>query len=163
MSECPVSWSDIRGAVQDFVRLIEEGAGAVSENEACLPLLLDRLAFNQHYVINTFDEIHYPDPPERDHAVLYVLYALICDRFPNYGYYNVPASITGRIGDSDCIVGDAIDDLLDIYCELVDVGWRWSHTSESDALWHLQFSFRSHWRGHLRGIQFYLDALEFDQ
>jgi hypothetical protein len=37
--------------------------------------------------------------------------------------------------------------------------WRWENTSQSDALWHLEFSYRTHWRAHLRGVQWYLEAL----
>jgi hypothetical protein len=150
--------SEIRAAIRDFLHLVEKGAGAVPDNEECLPLALDRLALVQNFISVTFDDAEYPDPPRRDETTLR---ELVSHRFPNYGYYNSPDVVTEKIGEATCTVGDAIDDLADITSELRDVDWRWSNTSEADALWHLQFNYRSHWREHLRGLQLYLHALEW--
>ncbi|MFN7134579.1 MAG: DUF5063 domain-containing protein, partial [Myxococcales bacterium] len=54
------------------------------------------------------------------------------------------------------MVGDAIDDIVDIANDLQQVVWRWETTSEADALWHFRFSFTSHWGAHLRALQLYL-------
>ena len=150
--------SEIRTAIREFLDLVEKGAGEVAENEERLPLALNRLALAQNFIRFTFDNAEYLDPPRRDESTLR---ELVSRRFPNYGYYNSAEYVTEKIGESACAVGDAIDDLLDITSELLDVEWRWSNTSESDALFHLQNGFRTHWREHLRGLQLYLHALEW--
>ncbi len=100
--------SEIRAAIREFLDLIENGASSVSENEARLPLMLDRLALAQNFISFTFDDTEHPEPPDRDQTKLR---ALVSRRFPNYGYYNIPEVVTEKIGESACVVGDAIDDL----------------------------------------------------
>jgi hypothetical protein len=77
-------------------------------------------------------------------------------RFPDFGFYNLPEWVTKEIAQSKCVVADAIDDILDIGNDLLDVEWRWANTSEADALWHFQTSYSSHWQAHLRGLQLYI-------
>lgn len=151
--------TEIRAAVRQFLALFEDGDRSVLQDEEALPYLLDQLAFAQHFVRFTFDESDYPDSPRRDQTALR---QLVSRRFPNYGYYNVPDVVTKDIAESKCVVGDAIDDLLDICNDLLDVEWRWSNTSEADALWHFQNSYSSHWQAHLRGVQFYLHSLRWE-
>lgn len=150
---------EIRDAIRGFLGLLESHDGSVADNERRLAEVLDRLALAQSYASYSFDETDYPDPPDQSHDDLL---ALVSTRFPNYGYYNVADPITQNIGEADCIVGDAVDDLADIARDLYDVEWCWSNTSEEDALWHFQNLFTFHWRRHLRSLQLYLDALETD-
>ncbi len=149
----------IRAAIREFLDLVGNGIRSVSENEARLPHLLDRLALAQNSAQSELDESVHPEPPHRDKEALR---DLVTRRFPNYGYYNTAETITEAIGESGCTIGDGIDDLVDIYTELLDVEWRWVHTSESDALWHFRFGFRCHWGTHLRSLQLYLHALRAD-
>lgn len=151
--------TEIRAAIRQFLSLIDNAEHTVQQDEEVLPYLLDHLAFAQHFVRITFDESDYPDSPRRDQTVLR---QLISRRFPNYGYYNVPDVVTTNIAESKCVVGDAIDDILDISNDLLDVEWRWSSTSEADALWHFQNSYSSHWQAHLRGLQLYLHSLRWE-
>jgi Domain of unknown function (DUF5063) len=151
-----VQSTEIRAAIRQFLSLIDAAEHTVQQDEEVLPYLLDQLAFAQHFVRFTFDESDYPDSPRRDQSALR---QLISRRYPNYGYYNIPDVVTTNIAESKCVVGDAIDDLLDISNDLLDVEWRWSNTSEADALWHFQNSYSSHWQAHLRGLQLYLHSL----
>ena len=144
--------TDIRALVNQFIALLDDGE--VADDEA-LSLLLDKLAFAQHFVEFTFDEADYPDAPRRDQSELR---RLVSRRFPDYGFYNVPVSVTKEIAESKCMVADAIDDILDIANDLLEVEWQWANTSEANALWHFQHSYSSHWQGHLRGLQFYILA-----
>ena len=148
--------AEIRAAVREYLDLIETGASSVSESERRLSALLDQLAVAMHHVVFQFDDGEYPDAPRRDQSALR---ATISMRFPRYGYYNVPESVTEKIGEASCGVGDAIDDILDIANDLDEFEWCCANTSEDDALWHLQQSFETHWRAHLRGLQLYLDGL----
>jgi hypothetical protein len=145
--------SDIRALVRRYLNIFDDIDRKAEEDAELLPVLLDQLAFAQHFMRFTFDPTEYPDSPRRDQAELR---AIVSRRFPDFGFYNVPESVTKDISESKCMVADAIDDLLDIYNDLQDVEWRWSNTSEADALWHFEHSYSSHWQGHLRGLQFYI-------
>lgn len=148
---------EIRSIVRGFLDLVKHDPSDGSELESQLCLLLDRLALAQNFVIFEFDEKDYPDPPEIDYSDLV---AQISHLFRDYGYYNVPEYVTEKVGESGCVVGDAIDDLADITRDLANVEWCWSNTSEADALWHFQNSYRTHWREHLRRLQIYLHSRE---
>ncbi len=151
---------EIKEAVRDFLDLLETGSDSEADNERRLTASLDRLALAQSYVTYTFDETDHPDPPTQSYDDLR---ALVASRFPNYGYYNLAVPIHKDIGEADCSVNDAIDDLADIARDLYDVEWCWSNTSADDALWRFQNRFNFHWRRHLRGLQLYFDALELDR
>lgn len=149
----------IHAAVSDYLDLIEKGTGSESGNEERLVPVLDGLALAMNSVDSEFDEREWPLAPRRDTRRLR---ALVCRRFPNYGFYNVPSVVTERIAESEVIVADAIDDIEEIAGELLDFEWYLANTSEEDAYWHLAFNYRGHWREHLRGLQFYLVALDFE-
>ncbi len=151
---------DIRDAIRDFLSLVESTSGSTEDAERRLVPVLDRLALAQSFVTFTFDETDYPDPPNRSYDDLR---KLVSKRFPNYGYYNVAEPITSDIGEAGATVSDAIDDLADIAHDLYDAEWYWTNTSEANALFHLQQSYETHWRKHLREFQVYLDALELDR
>ncbi len=151
---------DIRNAISDFLELIESTDGTTEDAESRLVPVLDRLALAQSFVSFAFDETDYPDSPDQSYDDLR---NLVSKRFPNFGYYNVADPITSNIGEAGTIVGDAIDDLADIARDLYDVRWYWANTSEANALFHLQQSYQTHWRRHLREFQLYLDALALDE
>ncbi|HNP36027.1 MAG TPA: DUF5063 domain-containing protein [Woeseiaceae bacterium] len=151
---------EIRNAIRDYLNLVESTDGSTEDAESRLVPVLDRLALAQSFVSFTFDETDYPDSPDQNYDDLR---KLVSKRFPNYGYYNVADPITSNIGEAGASVGDAIDDLADIARDLYDVEWYWANTSEANALFHLQQSYRTHWRRHLREFQVYLDALELDR
>lgn len=151
---------DIQNAIRDFLNLVESTDGTTEDAESRLVPVLDRLALAQSFVSFTFDKSDYPDSPDQSYDDLR---KLVSRRFPNYGYYNVADPITSDIGEAGAIVGDAIDDLADIARDLYDIEWYWANTSEANALFHLQQSYQTHWRRHLRGFQVYLDALALDR
>lgn len=148
---------DIHKIIEDFIDLIEHGRGSVTANEAALALELDRLALAMHAIEPVCDGRDYPDPPECSYEQLY---QHIGELFSRYGYYNLAADISEKVGEATVTVGDAIDDLTDIALELYEVHWRWCHTSANDAIWYLNLSYHAHWGMHLRALQLYLFAKE---
>lgn len=145
--------SDIRGVVDQYLCLIRSGTDTPEENVVSLVRTLDALALAMHDVAPAVDKTEHPDPPLWPYECRR---ALACERFPHLGHYNAAGSVSESPGESDLVVGDAIDDIADIAGDLADAVWRWERTSEADALWHLQESFRYHWGQHLRGLQLYL-------
>lgn len=79
-------------------------------------------------------------------------------RFPQYGYYD--AGDPTDAGSGASFVGDAIDDLADIWSDLEQVLWRFDNASPDDGHWHFRFLFEIHWGMHLRQLAVYLHANE---
>ena len=152
-----MSSKDIRQLIIDFLKLIEQGTNSVESNEFELVLLIDKIALAMHSVKPSFDEKDYPDPPVRNQKELR---KLVTQWFPNYGLYNIPLAISQNIGKTELLVGDAVDDIIDISNEFREVQWRFENTSSADALWHLHLLYISHWGNHLRNLQWYLHSLE---
>lgn len=147
----------VREVVTEFVSLIRNGSGDREEDESALERLLDELAAVRHGVRFEFDDRDHSDPPEWPFKARY---ALASERFPDYGYYNVAMPVTKEIAQAtECVVGDAIDDIADIAGDLWHVVWAWENTSEADALWHFEGSYY-HWGQHLRELQMYLFSLK---
>lgn len=143
---------EIKMAVDQFVRLIEEGAGDSEMNYRELTRLLDTLALAVHYADYTFDEAELPDPPRMDYQKDR---RLVTERFPDFGYYNVVVDVVERPGQTEFGTGDAIDDIADIYADMKNVQWRWDRNGPDDALWYFCDMYGFHWKRHLRNLQLY--------
>ena len=150
---------EIHNAITDFLDLIENGKDSIEVNEQFLIFALDKLALAYHFSEYEFDNKKYSEPPGKDYQRLR---AIVTQRFPNYGYYNLPEEITSKISEAGVIVGDAIDDITDIAQDMQEVRWRWDKTGELDALWHFRFGYYSHWGNHLRELQIYLYARTYE-
>ncbi len=152
----PASPDQIKTAIAEFISLIESDGISPENRLLRLRRSVDQLALLQHDVSYAFDDRDYPDTPQKDYQALR---EIVSSRFPELGYYNVPASVTQHIAEADMHVGDAIDDIADIARDLYDVQWRWENTSADDALWYFTNNYFTHWEEHLRGLQLYLQRL----
>lgn len=100
-----------------------------------------------------FDPEEYDDPPQNDYREIR---KTVESKFPELGFYD-PAEYTEELGSVGKIcVGDAIDGLTDVVGDLLEIEWYFENTSEADALWHLETSYRDHCGNHLRELQLYL-------
>lgn len=135
------------------MEFIDIGA-AVSENKKKeLAKHLDQLSYASHFLTYTFDEKEYPEFEGEDVAITR---QRIEKAFPEFGLYNVPEHIDEKFGESGTMVGDSIDDILDIYQDLKEVLWCWENTSVDNAIWTFENSFCTHWEQHLRELQIYV-------
>lgn len=140
-------------AIRRFLALIEPDTVDGAERVERLKRSLDEIAFLSHGVRYEFDGRDYPDSPREEYDVLRKKAA---ERFPDFGFYNLPGSVTNEIAQSELHVGDAIDDIADIARDLGEVVWRLENTSVDDALWYFVHSYTTHWSVHLRNLQWYL-------
>jgi hypothetical protein len=149
---------DIRDAIESYVRLLESPPSSEQVDLELLADAIDRLVFvGRHSPDVSADD--QPDPPDTD----YDRYrALASKRFPSLGHYNRAGYATRSIGDMECVVGDAIDDLADIACDLTSVLWCFDNTTDLDALWHFRFSYENHWGKHAADLRWYLHAVARD-
>jgi len=148
---------EIHSSIIGFLELLENGEShRLIENES-LELALDKLALINHFIGEVSEDgDEYSEVSVRDYSRWR---ELLGKRFPRLGYYNIPSTISVNVGEAEIHTGDALDDLTDIANELSEFVWRWQNNSENDALWHLRFSYQSHWGSHLRSLQMYLYAL----
>ena len=148
--------AEIKQAVVDYLHLIHHGTGSPESDIEALEKSLDHLAVayrESHYQF----EANHPDPPSIDYAPLR---DEVSGRFTMFGFYNHPEFVTNPQSGSGLVLGDAIDDITDIARDLTDVAWCWEHTSRNDALWHFRIGFETHWGGHLRCLQWYLQCFK---
>ena len=144
-------------AARQFLALFDRAEGPVSLTT--LERMLDRLTFAATHVQPEFDEREWPDPPRRGMAAYDARRAAAVRCFPSLGFYSVADPLAEPGEKCEPLVGDAIDDLADIACDLQEVIWRWENTSREDAIWLFRFNYRTHWGEHARQLQVYLHAL----
>lgn len=151
--------AEIKNIVEEFIKIIESDIYPVPEKD--LIILLDKLALSTNYFNDIiFDEKNYPEAP---HLIYEDVRKVVNNKFPDYGYYNIPNDISGKIADTEVLVGDAIDDISDIYLDLKKIAWKFQNTSYKDALYDYQFDYNTHWGEHLRNLQWYIYHLNFDK
>jgi hypothetical protein len=153
--EPPMNRKEIYQAMVDFLSLTEGNGRDIEDRETDLRIAVDRLALVSHFHFKDFqfDKRDFPNAPREDHSHLR---KRIESLYPNFGYYNTAADVTLKIGETELVVGDAIDDIADIAADMHEVLWRWRNTSADDALWHFRLDYESHWGSHLRHLQLYL-------
>jgi hypothetical protein len=118
--------------------------------------ILDKLAFAYHHVSFEFDE-NGGDPPVHDNQMYSRFREIAGQKFPSLSSYREVDPL--ELEATEAMMGDALDDLADIACDLQDVLWCLENTTEEDALWHFQFGYESHWGRHMRYLQTYLYEL----
>lgn len=148
MSESTGSPAQLREVVSGFIDCIEHEGLAPESRLALLAPALDRLSLAYHTGAALQNAPGEGEPPERDYKALR---AMIAPRFPDLGYYG--AAPPGETLDAEITIGDAIDDLADIYSELLDVAWCLENTSAEDAVRLFRWGFEHHWGRHLCDVR----------
>ncbi|WP_335977352.1 DUF5063 domain-containing protein [Gaetbulibacter jejuensis] len=93
-----------------------------------------------------FDETDYEDEPDFDYKEIL---ENVKANFPDFGWYSSVLDSNKMEPNVQIGIGDELDDLTDIIKDLLAVKWRMENTSENDALWHFEFSMRTHSEQHL--------------
>lgn len=139
-------------AARQFLSAVWEGEPPTDE---ALLFALDRL-------IAAFQ--HAPDvtPSDTDleapRAEGPVLYQQLSARFPTYGLYPVSDPIASI--EAAAMMGDAIDDLVDLTLDMREVIWLADNIGLDDAHWSLRLHY-FHWGRHARELALYLHARQF--
>ena len=82
----------------------------------------------------------------------------ISQNFPDFGLYHNLADSHKFEDEVDLMVGDAVDDLIDIILDLIEIKWRYENNSENDALWYFQLSFYTHTQQHILNLLNFLKS-----
>lgn len=135
--------------------MVDEDSGAAPASEARLRMLLDRIALAVSEKPVPFEYLDYEG---RDGVDQTERRMRVAARFPDLGFYNIPASISQDIAATSITVGDAIDDIVDITSELAAVLKVWDVEGEDQAFRALAGAYQFHVGDHLRELQLYLHA-----
>lgn len=93
-----------------------------------------------------FDEADYHEEPDFDYKEIL---ENVKSNFPDFGWYSSVLDSNKMEPNIEIGIGDELDDFTDIIKDLLAVKWRMENTSENDALWHFEFSMRTHSEQHL--------------
>lgn len=88
-----------------------------------------------------FDETEYDEEPNFSYNKLE---ENVKSNFPNFGWYSMVLESDEMEPNVEIGIGDELDDLPDIIKDLLAVKWRMENTSMKDAIWHFDFSMRTH-------------------
>lgn len=124
----------------------------VSNKERLLEKHLTKIYSLYFEVLNENDETDYPD---FDKSLLPDIRKNIESNFKNFGFYKVVIDKNNFSNMTDCGLGDAVDDLVNITLDLLEVKWRIENNSLNDGLWYFKFIFHAHTQQHI------LDLLNF--
>lgn len=95
------------------------------------------------------------DPPDQNYNALR---KEIGKRFSDFGYYKA-AGFTEQLNEEP-LIGDAVDDLVDLVQDLRSALWYFENSGAEDAYWFLRLQY-FHWARHLRELALYLHTREF--
>jgi hypothetical protein len=141
----------VRAAVQGFLALVRDSELTPEQAEAALPPALDRLALAVHYTPKpNFAALTAPSEEYESRR------ALVARRFPDLGCYPIADASADPGVEQGRMVGDAADDLADIYGDLCTVETLWAAGDSARALESLGSNFAYHFGRHLRELQLYL-------
>ena len=141
----------LKDKLKEFVNFIDDPPKG--KRDSILLRLTDQIFYAFGETPDRMDDKDYPDAPMHDYKRKR---NEVSQKFKDYGYYNIPEIICDKIADTQINVGDAIDDLVDLYYDFSDFLWRCENTSEDSAIWYFQNPERLHWEEHLRWLQYYL-------
>jgi hypothetical protein len=108
-------------------------------------------------VLNESDDTDYPD---FDKSLLLDIRKNIESNFKNFGFYKVVIDKNDFSNMTKCSLGDAIDDLLDVTLDLLEVKWRVENNSLNDGIWYFKFIFHAHTQQHILDLLNFIKQIE---
>lgn len=148
-----MSLSDLALPVRNFLELIKAPPASKRARLQVLAMALDHLAYAYHGLTETDFDYDVTDHPADWYQKVY---QEISARFPELGFYSV---VESKGIDEAPVLGDAIDDLIDIEAELRDVLALWDLGSQQAAANQYRWGYRFHWGRHLLDLRKHLHAL----
>jgi hypothetical protein len=143
-------------STREFLALIfSPGDEESSVRLALLSRVLDKLSL-------TFDECNQSALPGGEPGIPVEQQALrdcIVQAFPTLGHH--AAILPDAAATSSPTIGDAVDDLVEIAAELMQIESYWHRKAPDEAKAYFAFTFRTHWGRHLLNLRSYLHNLKF--
>jgi len=153
---------EMAALARSWLNFVHEPNPVSEDNLIRLEVLLDKLSVLRHE-LGPISRIEFEDrsiaPPRREPSELR---GSLSKRFPMLGFYHIPEAVTTDFSQTGVMLGDAIDDILDITNELSDVLWLLDKARPMEACWDFGFGYDHHWRYHLRSLLWYLEMRRFE-
>ncbi len=146
----------VKDAITDFLTCLEQPFSSNEERLLHTQRALDRLSLAYFESGRFGDGPGDCEPPGHDYASTRDEVALL---YPDLGYYPVAK---GDVDDSELVIGDAIDDLTDIYNEVRDVVWCLKNSTDEDAVRFYRFGYSHHWGRHICDVRSAIHRTLFD-
>ncbi len=102
-----------------------------------------------------FEETKHENQPSFDYEEIRLQ---VSANFPALGFYSTVLNPNEVGEETEIGVADAIDDLSDIIKDMLAVRWRIQNISLKDAVYHFEFSMRTHSEKHLLDLLRYLKS-----
>ena len=151
---------EIWRTVREFISLIEDDISDVSDNRIKLTILLEKLSVGMKNIYGDVDDIDDDLLPDLNYDSIRLM---VFKRFPDFGFYNIAFDYSVNFETEELDIGDAIDDVADIYIDLKRANEYNKYNREQMALWDLQFGYKSHWGQHLSDLQKYIYKLNKEE
>ena len=141
-------------AARQFLAVVWEGE---KPSDEALLAALDRLVEAYHQTPDAGPSDTQLEAPRLDGVALH---HEVAARFPDYGYYPVSDPTGSPEDPAATMVGDAVDDLVDLTSDMRQVVWLAEHLGVDDAHWCYRLLY-FHWARHARELALYLHARQF--
>lgn len=135
--------NDFASAIRQFESLIAGTTAASRHDLEQLSLMLSILLQFGEECPEAFSDSE-PEPPAPSYEALT---ARLKKRFPKFGFYNTVTPSKEAVGCCSVSVGDAIDDIADIYLDLAGALWYFDNGDPALCLWQAKLLF-FHWGRH---------------
>ena len=139
-------------AARQFLDFVWDGP---TPTDGALAAALDRLVIAYHETPDVGPSDSELEAPRQDGPSLY---KEVAARFPDYGLY--PVADPAASPEDAAMIGDAIDDLVDLTLDMREVVWLADHLGVDDAHWSFRLLF-FHWGRHARELSLYLHARQW--
>ena len=138
--------SKLRKLIDEIVEFGINPKIELSDKDNILKKLLVEIYFEYLNVDFKFDERDYEEEPNFNYEEIL---KNVKSNFPDFGWYSSVIDSNKMEPNIEIGIEDELDDLTDIIKDLMLVKWCFENTSENNALWHFEFSMRTHSEQHL--------------
>jgi hypothetical protein len=143
-------------AIRAYLDLLDNPPETKQARLIALAEALDRLSIAYHQTPDVEIESDRVSAPN-DSLSYREKHALLGPRFPELGSY--ASIVSGPPDKLDGVVGDAIDDLVDISGDLKAVLWLSENVGLNDAMWEFRLGYLIHWGQHLMALRSHIHYL----
>ncbi|MBK8614476.1 MAG: DUF5063 domain-containing protein [Flavobacteriales bacterium] len=152
----------IRSRANDWLTFVHAQTPVTEEDLLQLEALLDRIIVLRHE-LGPLSRLDLEDGTAlAPRLELVELRTHLSNRFPMLGFYNIPEVVSKDLMQTGLMMGDAVDDILDITNDLSEVVRMIEQKRPNEACWTFGFRYDQHWRNHARSLLWYLEQRRRD-
>ena len=147
------SYSDFYNILTNFSELVTSTSLDFEHRLSNLEIIVSQIVLHCANFEPEFDDLDYPEVPN---SICMGNRNIINKLFPEFGYYNICENVVDSTQTEKLLIGDVIDDILDVFNGSAEFLWRYENHSKKDAYWTFHYDYKTHLNEHLVGIQYYM-------